>query len=219
MLGHWGFRTLNVVVDSRALVPRPETEVVVTLALSELDRLCPLASGPEVLVVDLGTGSGVIALSLAVERPCVRVIAVDRDAAALEVATINLAAVAAEAAARVQLRQGDWYEGLPRDVAGRIALIVANPPYLAEHEWPGLDPTVKRFDPFGALVAGPSGLEAIDAIVAGAPRWLGRNGALVVEIAPSQAGHATARAREAGFPIVSVEEDLAGRPRVLVAVR
>ena len=219
VLGHWGFRTLDVVVDSRALVPRPETEVVVTLALSELDRLCPLASGPEVLVVDLGTGSGVIALSLAVERPCVRVIAVDRDAAALEVATINLAAVAAEAAARVQLRQGDWYEGLPRDVAGRIALIVANPPYLAEHEWPGLDPTVKRFDPFGALVAGPSGLEAIDAIVAGAPRWLGRNGALVVEIAPSQARHTTARAREAGFPIVSVEDDLAGRPRVLVAVR
>ena len=187
VLGHWGFRALDVVVDSRVLVPRPETEVVVTLALSQLDRIRALPTGPEVLVVDLGTGSGVIALSLAVERPWVRVIAVDRDAAALEVASINLAAIAAEPAARVQLRQGDWYQGLPRDLAGEIALIVANPPYLAEQEWLGLDPTVKGFDPFGALVAGPNGLEAIEAIVAGAPTWLGQSGALVVEIAPNQA--------------------------------
>ena len=82
------------------LVPRPETEVVVTVALAQLDRICALPPGPWVLVVDLGTGSGVIALSLVVERPSLRVIGVDRDAAALEVAAINLAAIAAEPAAR-----------------------------------------------------------------------------------------------------------------------
>jgi release factor glutamine methyltransferase len=219
VLGHWGFRTLDVVVDSRVLVPRPETEVVVTVALSEIDRLCTLQSGPEVLVVDLGTGSGVIALSLAMERAAVRVIATDRDPAALEVAAVNLSGITTEAAARVQFCEGDWYEALPLDLAGQIALIVANPPYLAEPEWAGLDPTVSSFDPFGALVAGPSGLEAIETIVTGAPAWLGRRGALVVEIAPAQAGPVLEMAREAGFPTASVEDDLAGRARVLVAER
>jgi release factor glutamine methyltransferase len=231
VLGHWAFRELDVVVDSRVLVPRPETEVVVTVALSEVDRLCALQAGAgvpapgaelrqagaEVLVVDLGTGSGVIALSLAVERAMVRVIATDRDPAALEVASGNLSGIPTGAAARVQFCQGDWYHALPLDSAGQIALIVANPPYLAEHEWAGLDPTVRSFDPIGALVAGPSGLEAIESIVAGAPTWLGRRGALVVEIASDQAGPVLEMARGAGFPKASVEYDLAGRPRVLVA--
>jgi release factor glutamine methyltransferase len=226
VLGHWGFRALDVVVDSRVLIPRPETEVVVAVALSQLDRLCAQqpgedvsALGAEMLVVDLGTGSGVIALSLVAERPSVRVIATDRDPAALEVASGNLSAVAATAAARVRLCEGDWYQALPRELAGHVALIVANPPYLSEREWAGLDPTVRCFDPFGALVAGSRGLEAIETIVAGAPAWLGRRGALVVEIAPDQAGPVIEMAREAGFPTASVEDDLAGRPRVLVAGR
>ena len=208
----------------RVLIPRPETEVVVAVALSQLDRLCAQqpgegvpALGAEMLVVDLGTGSGVIALSLVAERPSVRVIATDRDPAALEVASVNLSAVAATAAARVRLCEGDWYEALPGELAGNVALIVANPPYLSEREWAGLDPMVRGFDPFGALVAGPRGIEAIETIVAGAPAWLGRLGALVVEIAPDQAGPVIEMAREAGFPTASVEDDLAGRPRVLVA--
>jgi release factor glutamine methyltransferase len=232
VLGHWGFRALDVVVDSRVLVPRPETELVVTVALCEVDRLCSarsgagmcapdaqvLRSGAEVLVVDLGTGSGVIALSLVVERTAVRVLATDRDPAALEVAAVNLSGIPTPAAARVQLCQGDWYQALPLDLAGQVELIVANPPYLAENEWPSLDPTVRDFDPFGALVAGPSGLEAIETIVAGAPAWLGRHGALVVEIAPAQAPAVLELAREARFHTANVEDDLAGRPRVLVAV-
>ncbi len=233
VLGHWGFRTLDVVVDSRVLVPRPETEAVVSFALSEVDHLRPLPPGPEgpmpgsqvqaadaeVLVVDLGTGSGVIALSLVAERDAVRVIGTDRDPAALGVAAVNLSRIGVETAARVKFRQGDWYQALPPDLAGRITLIVANPPYLAEHEWVGLDEAVRGFDPYEALVAGPSGLEAIETIVTGAPAWLAPRGAIVVEIAPGQAGAALELAHEAGFPTASVEHDLAGRPRVLVAER
>ena len=219
VLGHGGFRSLDVVVDSRVLVPRPETEVVVSLALSQLDRLSALHTGPELLAVDLGTGSGVIALSLVVERHAVRVIATDRDPAALEVAAVNLSRVGCAPAARVRFCEGDWYEALSPELAGQIALIVANPPYLAGHEWADLDSTVREFDPIGALVAGPSGLEAIETIVAGAPAWLARNGALIVEIAPDQATRVLEIARESGFSAMRVEEDLAGRERVLVAER
>ncbi len=228
VLGHWGFRSLDVVVDRRVLIPRPETEVVVSVALSAFDRILapqPATSAPkpgahadgDVLAVDLGTGSGVIALSLAVERDTLGVIGTDRDLGALEVAATNLARIPAGAAARVKFLAGDWYDALPVDLAGRVTLIVANPPYLAEHEWAGLDPLVRGFDPFGALVAGPSGLEAIETVVAGAAPWLTGRGALVVEIAPHQARRALAMAREAGFSRVSVEPDLAGRSRVLVA--
>ena len=103
----------------------------------------------DVLAVDLGTGSGVIALSLAVERDALAVIATDRDPAALEVAVVNLGRIPAGAAARVKFFQGDWYQALPVDLAGQVNLIVANPPYIAEHEWAGLDPQVRGFDPLG----------------------------------------------------------------------
>ncbi len=219
VLGHWGFRTLEVAVDSRVLVPRPETELVVEVALCALDRLRALRPGEGLLAVDLGTGSGVIALSLVAEWPEVRVVATDRDPAALDVAAGNLGTIPAEAATRVELRQGDWYQALDDDLAGRLDLIVANPPYLAEREWSELDPVVRDFDPFGALVAGPSGLEAIAAIVAGAPAWLGRHGSVVVEIAPQQATAALELANEAGLREASVADDLAGRARVLVAGR
>ena len=219
VLGHWGFRTLEVAVDPRVLIPRPETESLVTHALTHLDRMRALEPGRSALAVDLGTGSGVIALSLVAERSSVRVIATDRSPGALEVAAANMSRVPAEAAARVELRGGDWYQALPAAEAGRVDLIVANPPYVAEHEWPGLEPVVRDFDPREALVAGPSGLEAIETIVAGAPDWLRRSGALVVEIAPDQAGRAVELALEAGFSTAVVEDDLSGRPRVLVAQR
>jgi release factor glutamine methyltransferase len=219
VLGHWGFRTLEVAVDSRVLIPRPETEAVVTLALLELDRHRRPEPGGAALAVDLGTGSGVIALSLVAERAEVRVIATDRSAGALEVAVANRSRLSAGVSARLQFRQGDWYQALPGEVLGQVDLIVANPPYVAEHEWPGLDAVVRDFDPLEALVSGPSGLEAIETIVSGAPEWLGRPGALVVEIAPSQAGAAVELAHGAGFAAAAVEDDDAGRPRVLVARR
>jgi release factor glutamine methyltransferase len=254
VLGRWGFRGLELLVDRRVLIPRPETEMVVEVARAELAALrgagfvgaagaaglgpvaaadpsaCAVgppgrAAGPvaaadeaaEAVVVDLGTGSGAIALSLAVEEPGVSLWATDVSADALAVARANLAGIDGRAAARVHLVQGDWYEALPVELEGKVELIVSNPPYVAEHEEAALPAEVSAWEPRPALVAGPSGLESIRAVVAGAPGWLGRPGVLVIEIAPHQAGDALRLALVAGFGEARVLPDLAGRPRVLVA--
>jgi release factor glutamine methyltransferase len=219
VLGHWGFRTLEVAVDSRALVPRPETEVVVGQALFELDRLREARRGGELWALELGTGSGVVAFSLAAEREALRVVATDVSPAALELAASNLAVLSDEAAARVSFFEGDWYGALPGDLAGRFDLIVSNPPYLAEAEWAGLEPTVRDFDPYGALVAGPGGLEAIAAILDGAGSFLAPHGSIVIEIAPHQARGVLGLAGRAGFVDARIEDDLAGRARMVVARR
>ena len=219
VLGVWGFRRLDLVVDRRVLIPRPETEVVVEVALEELGRLGGL--GPAVhdraepVVVDLGTGSGAIALSVALEAPRARVWGTDRSPDALAVARANLAGMGGRVAPRVRLVEGDWYDALPGELRGGVDLIVSNPPYVAAGE--PLPAEVAEWEPAGALVAGPTGLEDVARILAGAPSWLRRPGAVVVEIAPHQAEAAAARAVEAGFDEVDVRPDLAGRLRVLVA--
>jgi release factor glutamine methyltransferase len=206
----WGFRRLELVVDRRALIPRPETEVVVEVALGELDRLGLVAP----VAVDLGTGSGAIALSLALEAPRARVWGTDRSAEALAVARANLAGMGSRVATRVRLAEGDWFAALPDELRGRVDLVVANPPYVAAGE--ALPEEVAGWEPAGALVAGPTGLEDVARIVAEAPAWLARPGVVVVEIAPHQAGEAEALARQAGFDPVTVKPDLAGRLRALV---
>jgi release factor glutamine methyltransferase len=225
LFGHWPFRTLDLAVDHRVLIPRPETEQLVDVARRESGRL---AVGRVPVVVDLGTGSGAIALALAVEgddqgrRPIVW--ALDRDRAALQVAEDNRARVAAgcpDVAGRVHLAGGDWWAALPAELAGSIDLAVANPPYVTAEEWEQLEPEV-RAEPRGALVAGPGrrgdpGLAAVEAVLDGAARWLGRPAAAVVELAPAQAEAARQSAREAGADEAEVRADLAGRPRVLVA--
>ncbi len=257
VLGRWGFRGLELLVDRRVLIPRPETEVVVEVARAELEALRgarlaaavggggaagaagPLgqaagpvvvelgqAAGPVVVelgqaagpvVVELGTGSGAIALSLAVEEPGVSVWATDVSADALAVARANLAGIGGQVAKRVRLVQGDWYGALPVELGGKVELIVSNPPYVAEHEEAALPAEVSGWEPRSALVAGPSGLESIRAVVAGALAWLGRPGALVVEIAPHHAAEALSLALAAGFGEARVCPDLTGRPRVLAA--
>lgn len=214
VLGHWQFRTLDLLVDRRALVPRPETEVLVTTALDEL--VAKRASSFEPVVVDLGTGSGAIACALVVENQSVHVVAVDVSNDALGLAAENRARLPASAASRLELRHGDWYDALDPALERRISLIVSNPPYVGASEWADLDPVVRDYDPRSSLVAGARGTEAIDFIVSGAARWLEREGALVVEIAPHQAAHSRARAIRAGASDVSVKRDLAGRDRVLV---
>lgn len=210
VLGEWSFRTLDLMVDRRVLIPRPETEQVVEFALEELDALA--AESPR--VADLGTGSGAIALSVAVERPAARVWAGDVSADALAVARANLAGIG-HAGTRVTLVEGSWFDALPRDLQGTLDLVISNPPYVAAAD--PLPAEVADWEPVGALVPGPTGLEAIEEIVAGAPVWLRRPAALVVELAPSQADDAIARAHAAGFADARVAPDLTGRPRALVA--
>jgi release factor glutamine methyltransferase len=232
VLGTWPFRGLDLLVDRRVLIPRPETEVVVGVALNELDGAASSAGRPrsdnaraaEVpVVVDLGTGSGAVALAIATEGPShVRVWATDASPDALDVAEANRAQLTRRslgAAGRVIAALGSWYEALPTDVAGHVTMIVSNPPYVSEPEWHALDPEVRDHEPRGALVAGPSGREALDVIVDGALRWLAIDGVLVLELAPDQADQVARRARAVGFAEVEVFQDLAGRPRCLVARR
>ncbi len=210
VLGEWSFRTLDLMVDRRVLIPRPETEQVVELALDELDRL----RVEEPQVADLGTGSGAIALSIAAERPRTRVWATDVSADALAVARNNLAGVGAPAA-HVTLSEGSWFDALPESLQGALHLVISNPPYVAATD--DLPAEVADWEPAGALIPGPTGLEAIEQIVAGAPDWLVRPGVLVVEVAPTQADAVVALADAAGFDDARVAPDLWGRPRALVA--
>jgi release factor glutamine methyltransferase len=211
VLGRWDFRRIDVAVDRRVLIPRPETEVLAGLALDEVDRL-----GAR-LAVDLGTGSGALALALAAERPGLEVAATDRSPDALAVARANRDRLGL--ADRVRLLAGSWFDPLPAGWLGRVDLIVANPPYVSEAEMADLPAEVRDWEPRGALCAGPTGLEDVAAIVAGASRWLARPGALLVEMAPHQVRDAAHLAERAGFGSVSVWPDLAGRDRILWARR
>lgn len=210
VLGEWSFRTLDLMVDPRVLIPRPETEVVVEVALAELDRL--RVEHP--VVADLGTGSGAIAFSIATERPRARVWATDVSPDALAVARANLVGIGTPGA-RVTVVEGSWFEALPDDLRGGVRLVISNPPYVAATD--ELPAEVADWEPTGALIPGPTGLEAIEVIVAAAPAWLSRPGVLVVELAPTQVDTAVAFAEAAGFDEAFVAPDLWGRPRALVA--
>ncbi len=147
VLGSWGFRTLDLMVDRRVLIPRPETEAVVGHALVELDRLRSRAVAGDrrpVRVVDLGTGSGAVALSLAAERDRLEIWATDASDDALDVARANLAALGMRATG-VRLAQGSWFEALPPELAGTVDLVISNPPYVAEGD--DLAPEVARWEP------------------------------------------------------------------------
>ena len=226
VLGKWAFRRLEVTVDRRALIPRPETERVVEVALTELSRGDSASrtgtTSRSSVVADLGTGSAVIALSLALEAPAVEVWATDLSSSALVLAQVNLtdlSGCAPDAAGRVRLAEGSWFSALPVALEGHLDVVVSNPPYVSESEWPGLDPEIRDHEPRAALVAGPRGLEALELLVDRSLRWIAPGGSVVLELAPHQADAIADRARRAGYVDVSVEPDLAGRPRVLRARR
>ena len=211
VLGHWGFRHLDLMVDRRVLIPRPETEQVVEVALGELDRL----GGRDMptTVVDLGTGSGAIALAVATERVRTTVWATDASEDALAVARANLAGVG-RAAARVTMVAGDWFAALPAERCGRVQLIVTNPPNVATTV--ALPAEVADWEPTDALLSGPDGLDDLRRIIAGAGEWLEPDGVLVCELSPEQADEAAALAARS-FAEARVEPDLSGRARTLVA--
>jgi release factor glutamine methyltransferase len=224
-LGHWGFRTLDLMVDRRVLIPRPETEQVVEAALAEARRLAAekmRVDGRPLVVVDLGTGSGAIALSMAAELggadlAGLEVWATDSSPEALEVAGANLCGLAGWSATRVRLAQGRWFAALPEELRGRLDLVVSNPPYIGDDEV--LPDEVARWEPAGALRAGPTGVECLVDIFAAAPGWLADRGVVVAELASNQAETVTAVAVEAGFVSVEVRADLSGRARMIVARR
>lgn len=212
VLGHWPFRSIDLLIDGRALIPRPETEVVVEYALGELARFVETP-----LVVDLGTGSGAIGCAIVSEHPGATVIATDISTDAIALAAQNRSRLSEREADRLELRVGDWYDALSDVGAGRVDLVVANPPYVTEGEWATLAPVVHDFDPKIALVAGKEGTEAVAAVIGGSPGVLAPGGSLIVEIAANQAGTAADLARSAGARAVDVRQDLAGRDRVLIA--
>jgi release factor glutamine methyltransferase len=210
VLGRWPFRSLELIVDPRVLIPRPETEVLATHVLDECDRL-----GAS-LVVDLGTGSGALALAVLAERTGVEVWATDVSPDALDVARANLTGLGTRAT-RGRLVEGSWFAALPDDLRGRVDLIVSNPPYVADGEAVDLPADVLDHEPHQALFSGPTGLEDIEHILREAPGWLARPGAVLIELAPHQATAAVRLARAAGFGTATTWPDLTGRDRILHA--
>jgi release factor glutamine methyltransferase len=203
ILGRKGFRGIELAVDSRVLIPRPETELLVELALeARPDR-----------VLDVGTGSGAIALAVADELPGCEVTATDTSPGALEVARANAERLGLTD--RVRFLEGTVPEGESFD------LILANLPYVAERDWPSLQPEVTRWEPREALLAGPDGLDAYRSLVirsAGPyePYAQLRSGGLGVEVGEGQAVAVARMMAEAGFADIETRRDLAGIERVVV---
>ena len=198
MLGEWGFRRLTLAVDARVLVPRPETEIVVERCLVRLAGL------DEPRVLDVGTGSGAIALAIADEHPGARVTGMDASAPALEVARAN----AAGTGLRIELVEGDFFAGLP---SGPWDLVVSNPPYVSPGDIDALQTEVRDWEPREALV----GEGAAEAIAAGARTVLRPGGGIVLEVADGTAARVASLLRELGYSGVETTRDLAGRERVV----
>jgi len=215
VLGRWGFRTLDLFVDRRVLIPRPETEMVAGLAIDELKAMRS-AGIDRPVAVDLGTGSGAIGLSIAVEVERAEVWITDASADALVVARSNLTGIG-RAATRVQVAEGSWFEALPRELLGAIDVVVSNPPYVATDD--DIEDIVREWEPLSALFAGDDGLDDIRMILEDAPAWLRPGGVLILEMDPGQLGTASELARSLGFLGIETHADLAGRDRALVVRR
>jgi len=203
-VGRGSFRTLDLAIDSRALIPRPETEGLVELVLAR----CSTGR-----VADIGTGCGCIALSLAVEGQFDRVIAVEQSLTAAALARENVARIAP--ATPVEIREGNLLAPLV-DKGERFRVIVSNPPYLTAAEYEELDPSVRGHEPREALVSGEDGLDATRALVAGAAALLEPGGLLALEIDERRADSIRTLARDAGWQ-VEIHADLFGCPRYALA--
>ncbi|WP_240126445.1 peptide chain release factor N(5)-glutamine methyltransferase [Thermomonas alba] len=206
LLGRQGFWSLELEVGPATLIPRPETECLVELALARLPAGQPLR------VADLGTGSGAIALALARERPQARIVATDASVAALAVARRNAERLGL---GRVEFRQGDWLAPLCGE---RFDLIASNPPYIEAGD-PHLTQGDLRFEPPAALASGADGLDAIRVIVRDAGRHLHPGGWLLLEHGWNQGAAVRGLLEAAGFVEVATERDLEGRDRVSLGRR
>jgi release factor glutamine methyltransferase len=199
VLGEWGFRGLALLVDARVLVPRPETEVVVQRCLELID---PIAA-PRVL--DIGVGSGAIALAIAAEHSGARVVGVDSSEAALDLAEQNRKRVGVDGS--VRLVHGDLLAGQH----GPFDLVVSNPPYVRAEDWERLQPEIRLYEPRAALV----GSDIAETIARDAQPALGLGGWLVLEAGDGQAQGLAESLRGLGYEDVTITRDLAGRERVV----
>jgi release factor glutamine methyltransferase len=202
ILGHWGFRRLTLKTDKRALVPRPETEIVVERALQHLDGV------EEPAVLDVGTGTGAIALAIADEHPRARVTAMDASQDALALARENFDLLGIDG--RVRLVAHDLTQGLGRD---EFDLVVSNPPYIEPEDIETLQPEVRDWEPRIALVAHG----ATEAVARAATEALRPEGWIVLEIAENQAANVAELLRDLGYERLTISPDMAGRDRVIEA--
>jgi len=206
ILGSVEFGGLKLKVDRRALIPRPETELLI-------ESVVVLCTKPPLRVLDLGTGSGAIALALAKAFPDAMVTAVDFSADALALAAEN--AEATGLLARVKLERASWFESIAPDV--RFDLIVSNPPYLSEAETAEAAPEVRAHEPKSALVAADDGLSDLRHIIKTAPHFLEKGGMLALETGIAQHAELIRLITECGLMRVESRKDLTGRDRFLVA--
>jgi release factor glutamine methyltransferase len=204
VLGEWGFRRLTLKTDARALVPRPETEILVERALALIEEL----EAPRVL--DAGTGSGAIALALADEHPGARIVALDSSPEALALARENADACGLE----IELRLGDLRDSIARDpVAGEFDLVVSNPPYVLPEEIEALEPEVRDWEPREALL----GAGVPEALAGRSRELLAPGGWLAVELGEGQQAAYAALLADLGYEAVTITADLTGRERVVDA--
>jgi release factor glutamine methyltransferase len=206
LIGEREFWSLGLCVNSEVLIPRPETELVVERALALASQSWPDRRG--LVVADLGTGSGAIALALAVSRPDLHITATDRSSPALRVARANAERLNLS---RVEFLEGDWFVPLAQR---RFDLILSNPPYVAAG-----DPALRalRYEPRLALSPGTSGLEALSHLIAQAPAHLASGGWLILEHGADQGAAVATALVAAGYARVRCHRDLAGRDRVTEA--
>jgi release factor glutamine methyltransferase len=212
----WAFRHLDVMVDNRVLIPRPETEVVVQVAIDLANDMLRKPK-TKLRIADLGTGSGVIGLSLASELPrgSTEVWLTDLSADALEVARANLAG-SGLIDCDVQIVQGSWFAALPKNLKNSFDVIVSNPPYIGLYD-PSIEASVRNYEPHLALFAGSDGLDAHREIIAQAGQWLVPGGWLVLEIGHQQGELVRELLVQNNFKQAQIRQDLAGRNRIAIA--
>ena len=215
VMKRWAFRHLDVFVDQRVLIPRPETETVVDIALSLATQR--LQESSPICVVDLGTGSGVIGLSMAYELPheSAQVWLTDASSDALDVARANIVGVGRKGEC-VRVAEGNWWNALPTRLRGQVDVAVCNPPYIAEHDNEVAD-DVRRWEPHSALFAPNNGMADIEVVARDASEWLSVGGWLVLEIGYQQGDAVRKVLSEANLADIEIRKDLAGRDRIALA--
>ena len=213
VMKRWAFRHLDVMVDERVLIPRPETEQVVQIAL---DLARKIEGNGALRVVDLGTGSGVIGLSMAFElgAEAAHVWLTDASVDALDVARANMIGIG-RAAANVRIAHGSWWNALPQDIAGQIDIAICNPPYIAQDS-SEVAPDVHMYEPHSALYAHDNGLADLRTVIEGASTWLKQSGWLVLEIGYQQGAEVVAMMTASGLVGAEIKQDLSGRDRIAV---